>query len=162
MFVFFSLVKLKPSLSFWSLTSPPPCFFTFSTTNTTGKDVAVNPADTEESIWAFLCEAQLDGFDKARKQMLVVQTDPRPYMRRAYELFMGKCTEEDLAKEGATPTSSAAFYALLYLGLYAEARGEGDKARNYIQASVATPYGKAGRDFMTSIARVHLSVRGWV
>lgn len=124
--------------------------------------MAVNPADTEESIWAFLCEAQLDGFDKARKQMLVVQTDPRSYMRRAYELFMGKCTEEDLAKEGATPASSAAFYALLYLGLYAEARGEGDKARNYIQASVATPYGKAGRDYMASLARVHLSVRGWV
>jgi hypothetical protein len=28
-------------------------------------DVAVNPNDTEESIWTFLCEAQLLGADKA-------------------------------------------------------------------------------------------------
>lgn len=37
-------------------------------------DVAVNPNDTEESIWAFLCEARLPelGFDKARAQLLEV------------------------------------------------------------------------------------------
>ncbi len=125
-------------------------------------DVAVNPADTEESVWAFLCEAQLPsvGFDGARKQMLQVQTDPRPYMRIAYDLFCGKASEEDLAKEGENGPSSE-FYSLLYLGLYAEARKEKDKARQYIEASVATPYGKAGRDYMTSLARVHLLVRGW-
>ena len=33
-------------------------------------DVAVNPADTEESIWAFLSEAQLLGPDRARAQFL--------------------------------------------------------------------------------------------
>lgn len=33
-------------------------------------DVAVNPNDTEESIWAFLCEAQLLGPDQARQQFL--------------------------------------------------------------------------------------------
>ena len=35
---------------------------------------AVNPSDTEESIWAFLCEAQMPsiGFDKARKEILRV------------------------------------------------------------------------------------------
>jgi hypothetical protein len=36
-------------------------------------DVAVNPNDTEESIWAFLCEAQLEGPDAARSKMLVVR-----------------------------------------------------------------------------------------
>lgn len=35
-------------------------------------DVAVNPNDTEESIWAFLCEAQLDGPEAARQRMLQV------------------------------------------------------------------------------------------
>ncbi|XLT67653.1 hypothetical protein HN873_024092, partial [Arachis hypogaea] len=30
-------------------------------------DVAQNPNDTEESIWCFLCEAQLYGVDEARK-----------------------------------------------------------------------------------------------
>lgn len=36
-------------------------------------DVAVNPNDTEESIWAFLCEAQLVGPDKARENWLQVR-----------------------------------------------------------------------------------------
>lgn len=36
-------------------------------------DVAVNPSDTEESIWAFMCEARLFGPVKARSQMLEVR-----------------------------------------------------------------------------------------
>ena len=35
-------------------------------------DVAVNPNDTEESIWAFLCEAKLQGPETARQNMLKV------------------------------------------------------------------------------------------
>ncbi|KAM0867904.1 hypothetical protein ACQ4PT_041671 [Festuca glaucescens] len=33
-------------------------------------DVAENPNDTEESIWCFLCEAQLYGVEEARKRFL--------------------------------------------------------------------------------------------
>ena len=33
-------------------------------------DVAVNPADTEEAIWAFMCEARLWGPQRARDQFL--------------------------------------------------------------------------------------------
>ncbi|KAL5996233.1 hypothetical protein ACLOJK_026307 [Asimina triloba] len=33
-------------------------------------DVAANPNDTEESIWCFLCEAQLYGVDEARRRFL--------------------------------------------------------------------------------------------
>ena len=84
----------------------------------------MNPSDTEESIWAFLCEAQMPergGFAQARADMLVVGKDPRPYMRVAYDLFRGDASEEDLAKQ-ALPSTPAEFYALLYLGLYAEAK----------------------------------------
>ena len=35
-------------------------------------DVAQNPNDTEESIWCFLCEAQLYGAIEARKRFLEV------------------------------------------------------------------------------------------
>jgi lipoprotein NlpI len=35
-------------------------------------DVAVNPNDTEEAIWAFLFEAQLVGPEQARQQFLQV------------------------------------------------------------------------------------------
>ncbi|XP_043815272.1 uncharacterized protein LOC110620122 isoform X4 [Manihot esculenta] len=50
-------------------------------------DVAQNPNDTEESIWCFLCEAQLYGVDEARKRFLEVGRDPRPVMRDAYNMF---------------------------------------------------------------------------
>ena len=49
----------------------------------------MNPNDTEESIWAFLCDAQMVGFDEARKQILKVGVDPRPVMRTAMALFRG-------------------------------------------------------------------------
>lgn len=35
-------------------------------------DVAVNPNDTEEAIWTFLCEAQLEGPEAARVKFLQV------------------------------------------------------------------------------------------
>ena len=36
------------------------------------EDVAVNPNDTEEAIWSFLCEARIRGEDEARKDFLEV------------------------------------------------------------------------------------------
>lgn len=160
------------------------------------RDVAVNPSDTEEALWAFLCEAQISGigFEKARVQMLVVGRDPRPYCQKAYDLFKGTATEEDLAHE-ATPSTPAEFYANMYLGLFAEARGEADKARACtscrpwwclrarrpsapagshnqphnththtfadMTAACKTKYAQLGRDYMVSLAKVHLKLRGW-
>lgn len=40
-------------------------------------DVAVNPNDTEESIWAFLCESALQGPEAARRSMLQVRKSKR-------------------------------------------------------------------------------------
>ncbi|KAL3356292.1 hypothetical protein AABB24_017131 [Solanum stoloniferum] len=50
-------------------------------------DVAQNPNDTEESIWFFLCEAQLYGIHEARKRYLEVGRDLQPVMREAYNMF---------------------------------------------------------------------------
>jgi tetratricopeptide (TPR) repeat protein len=61
-------------------------------------DVAVNPNDTEESIWRWLAQVRLlraEGADvssavaRARGDLLKVGTDPRPVMRSAMELFAG-------------------------------------------------------------------------
>mmetsp|Transcript_47924 Transcript_47924/g.95034 ORF Transcript_47924/g.95034 Transcript_47924/m.95034 type:complete len:270 (+) Transcript_47924:121-930(+) len=116
------------------------------------RDVAVNPSDTEEAIWAFMCEAQLPqppqankgvaaasseqtaqpsdrtAFEAARRGMLVLtQEDRRPYMRVAYDLFRGTASEQALAEVGhaAGSGSAADFYSQLYLGLYNEALAEG-------------------------------------
>lgn len=69
------------------------------------------------------------------------RSERRPYMRAAYSLFKGDGTESDLAKQmdvasgnrtgGDVGGTSGApyFYANLYLGLYAEAKGDAVLAR---------------------------------
>mmetsp|Transcript_9639 Transcript_9639/g.12597 ORF Transcript_9639/g.12597 Transcript_9639/m.12597 type:complete len:233 (+) Transcript_9639:63-761(+) len=125
------------------------------------KDVQVNPNDTEEAIWTFLCEAQLPnvGFDGAQKQLLSIPNERRPVMRTVYNLFKGEATCEDVARSG-TVSEGAFFYATLYLGLYSEAKGETDLAKNYINSAVKSKYGISG-DYMWHLAAVHKFVRNW-
>ena len=124
-------------------------------------DVAVNPNDTEESIWALLCEAQLEGFAAAQAKMLVVGRDSRPVMRAAYELFQGVGSLEQLHAAAAGGPHDA-FYGGLYEGLYAEARGDAAAAKAAILAAVATPYAQGSGDYMAALARVHAQRRGWL
>ena len=129
------------------------------------KDVALNPNDTEEAIWTFLCEARMPnlGFDAARERLLVVGKDPRPYMRTTYELFAGRASEEDLARVGHDGGLGSApdFYAKLYLGLLNEAKGETAKAREYLRAAADSPYGPKSNDYMWALAKVHVQERKW-
>jgi len=69
------------------------------------RDVAANPSDTEETIWAFLCDARAlgagpgGGFMAARRALVPPPLqERRPYMRVALELFAGSASEGDLAK----------------------------------------------------------------
>ncbi|CAJ1374372.1 unnamed protein product [Effrenium voratum] len=127
------------------------------------KDVDLNPNDTEESIWAFLCEAKMQGFDQARKQMLTVGQDPRPVMRNAYALFRGDDdgkyleTMENLAER----SGSDCFYASLYLGLFYEAKADSAKAKEWLLKAVDSSYGRSSNDYMADLARVHALRRGW-
>jgi hypothetical protein len=103
------------------------------------QDVAVNPNDTEEAIWAFMCEARTAGFDAARRNILVVGRDPRGYMREAYRLFDGAGSEEELRAVAANGPADE-FYSLLYVGLWREARGEAEAAREAMVAAVVGRY----------------------
>jgi hypothetical protein len=53
-----------------------------------------------------------------------------------------------------------AFYALFYLGLFAEAVGETSKASMYMQQAIQTTYALVtGRgDYMTTVARVRMPI----
>jgi len=125
-------------------------------------DVAVNPNDTEESIWALLCEARMEGgFEAAQKNLLVVGRDSRPVMRAAYELFKGAGTLQQL-RDAASAGPHDAFYGALYEGLYQEAKGDAEAAKTAILAAVATDYGKESGDYMAALARVHALRRGWM
>nr|XP_025881068.1 uncharacterized protein LOC4326490 isoform X3 [Oryza sativa Japonica Group] len=85
-------------------------------------DVAANPNDTEESIWCFLCEAQLYGVDEARKRFLEVGLDSRSVMREAYALFKDGGDPEKLASNFSSGSEGEIFYSSLYTGLYYESQ----------------------------------------
>lgn len=126
-------------------------------------DVAVNPRDTEEAIWAFLCEAQLVGPEAARAQFLQVGRDPRPVMRAAYEAFRsGEPPNSILAAARGDSQGHDAFYALLYVGLWHEAHQDAAGAKEAIERAVSTQYSRQSGDYMAALARVHCKERGWV
>ncbi|XP_002512469.3 uncharacterized protein LOC8287125 isoform X1 [Ricinus communis] len=124
-------------------------------------DVAQNPNDTEESIWCFLCEAQLYGVDEARKQFLEVGRDPRPVMREAYSMFKDGGDPEKLVTAFSNGRENEYFYASLYAGLYHESQNEPDAAKFHIVAASKSPYGQGSDDYMAALANVHCLCRNW-
>ena len=133
-------------------------------------DVAVNPNDTEEAIWAFISEKKLG--QSVAKPLLRVGRDTRAVMRSAYALFESgqESATEALAAyaRACTPAGDSnsnslhdEFYAQLYLGLHAESQGHAAKARAHITAATGTAYGRESKDYMVALARVHMQVRGW-
>ncbi|XP_037473065.1 uncharacterized protein LOC119349159 [Triticum dicoccoides] len=124
-------------------------------------DVAANPNDTEESIWCFLCEAQLYGVEEARNRFLEVGLDRRPVMREAYALFKDGGDPEKLTSNFSSSSGGELFYASLYAGLYYESQKDADLAKSHIVAACKTPYGSRSGDYMASLAVVHCQCRNW-
>uniref|UniRef100_A0A7S4B1G0 Tetratricopeptide repeat protein n=1 Tax=Chrysotila carterae TaxID=13221 RepID=A0A7S4B1G0_CHRCT len=124
-------------------------------------DVAVNPNDTEESIWHLLCLARVKGsLEAARPFMLKVGVDRRPVMRAAQSLFAGEADVSALTPF-AKGSPADAFYANLYLSLYKEASGD-PGAQADMQRALNGAYARAGvADPMVDLARVHMRRRGW-
>ena len=82
---------------------------------------------------------------EARAKILKVGRDPRGYMREAYRLFNGEGSEEELRAVAANGPADE-FSALLYVGLWREARGEPEAAKEAMVAAVQSPYGqRSGR-----------------
>ncbi|KAJ1283686.1 hypothetical protein BS78_03G147100 [Paspalum vaginatum] len=124
-------------------------------------DVAANPNDTEESIWCFLCEAQLYGIEEARKRFLEVGLDSRPVMREAYALFKDGGDPEKLVANFLRRSDGEIFYSSLYAGLYYESQKDADMAKSHIAAACKSPYGSRSGDYMASLAFVHCQCHNW-
>ncbi|XP_075087009.1 uncharacterized protein LOC107775725 [Nicotiana tabacum] len=124
-------------------------------------DVAQNPNDTEESIWCFLCEAQLYGVGEARKRYLEVGRDSRPVMREAYNMFKDGGDPENLVAAFSSGQPNEYFYASLYAGLYYESQNEPDAAKVHLIAACQSAYGSRSDDYMAALAKVHCKCRNW-
>lgn len=113
--------------------------------------------DVENAVWHFLCNAKLQGIDKARDEMLPIGKDDRVPLMKAYDLFVGKCKPADLMAEAQAGDVPAAlrkqqlFYAHLYLGLYYDALGDKGKALQHMSEAA----GKYRLGYMGDVAHVH-------
>lgn len=123
-------------------------------------DVAVNPNDTEESIWAFLSDCHLVGFAKARENMLVVGRDSRAVMRCAYELFRGDGSIEALQVATAADAHDQ-FYGELYQALFYEASGDVVSSHVHLKAALDTAYATQSDDYMVHLAIIHAQRRNF-
>lgn len=117
----------------------------------------VNSNDVENAVWHFLCAARADGLESARRGLIPIEGDPRIPMAEVHRLFAGKGTVDDVlaAAERAPAVTRAGeprFYADLYLGLYYEATGNREKAREHILKAAER---SARNGYMGDVARVH-------
>lgn len=118
--------------------------------------------DVENSVWRYLCVARTEGVDKARQTMLPIENDRRIPMMQIYDLYRGKLAPEDVlavVEEGSPPPEARAarlFYAQLYLGLYYEAQGKPQLAKDFIERAANEHREDRGINrYMWEVARVH-------
>ena len=113
----------------------------------------VNPNDVENAAWHFLCVARAESPEPALAALLPVGPDPRSPMREIYEMFRGRMTPQDvLLAAGGRPL--ARFYAHLYRGLYHEALGRTEVAREEIFLAADERFAAVG-GYMHTVAVVH-------
>jgi lipoprotein NlpI len=113
--------------------------------------------DVENAVWHFLCNAKIQGIDKARAEMLKIGKDNRVPLMEIYGLFLSKCKPRDVlaaAESGDVPAelrNQQLFYAHLYLGLYFDVLGDKRKALEHM--SLAADKYRLG--YMGDVAHVH-------
>jgi lipoprotein NlpI len=121
----------------------------------------VNPSDVENAVWHFLCVARASGLEKARQALIAIEGDSRVPMKEVHALFADKAKPADVlaAAEAGNPSPATLkmqrFYAYLYLGLYYEAAGKNELAKDNIfkSASLAD-----ANNYMGDVARVHAAI----
>jgi lipoprotein NlpI len=121
-------------------------------------DLAVNGHDVEETVWRYLCQAQLHGAQAACQALLPVKNDSRPVMSRVYELFAGACSAEQVIIQYRDAGRRDHFYSHLYVGLYFEATQDLEQARHHITQAAEM---QILEDYMGWVAIVHRHLRGW-
>jgi tetratricopeptide (TPR) repeat protein len=121
-------------------------------------DLAVNGHDVEETVWRYLCQAQMHGAHIARGSLLSVRNDPRPVMSWVYQLFAGVCDAERVIAQYRHAGRRERFYSSLYVGLFCEADRDRERACHYITQAADM---QVIEDYMGWVAIVHQRLRGW-
>ncbi|MDB5322327.1 MAG: nlpI [Phycisphaerales bacterium] len=120
----------------------------------------VNPDDVENAAWHFLCVARWKNVEAARAALIPIQGDTRIPMAKVHEMFAGKATPEEVIATATAKDSIPIqinrqyFYAHLYIGLYCEAIGKNEEAKQHLTAAVKHEV----PDYMYGVAKVHLQL----
>lgn len=117
----------------------------------------VNPNDVENAAWHFVCVAKAQSFDKATELVLPAPNDGRLPMEEVHQMLTTgdmKLVSDaiDAVPEDSGRRQEAEFYGYFYLGLYADAQGDKDKALSYMKQSAAA----APQGYMGDIAHVYV------
>ncbi len=115
----------------------------------------VNPNDVENAAWHFLCVAQSESPERARRALMPMGLDSRVPMRQIYELYSG-AVSADVVLAAADGHPSAVFFAHFYVGLYADVLGDRETALEHMRAAVDDDYPRPD-SFMRMIGVVHLA-----
>ena len=121
-------------------------------------DLTVNGHDVEETVWRYLCQAQVQCAPAARASLLPVRHDSRPVMAWVYKLFAGACDAETVLAQYRDAGRRERFYSALYVGLYNEAERDEARARQHISQAAEM---QVVDDYMGWVALVHQRLRGW-
>jgi len=122
----------------------------------------VNPQDVENAVWHYLCKAKLEGVDRARAALINITSDRRPWAPIVYRMYQGRATPEQVLTEAGqagrmeSERRDSLFYAHLYVGLFHEAAGRSQQAREHIEIAVQkypSPH------YMGDVARIDLQLR---
>ena len=121
-------------------------------------DLTVNGQDVEETVWRYLCQAQLHGAQAARVALLPIRNDSRPVMAWVYNLFAGECHTDAVLATYRGAGRRDRFYSHLYVGLYFEAEGDAARACQHVTQAAEL---QLLDDYMGGLAIVHQRLRGW-
>jgi len=118
-------------------------------------------SDVENVFWHYLCNARVDGVDKARKALLGVGQDRRVPMMKVYDLIAGKVKPEEVIETAekadlkVDAKNEALFYAHLYVGLNYEAEGNAKKCFEHLTTAVEK---HKISHYMWDVGNVHLKL----
>jgi lipoprotein NlpI len=121
-------------------------------------DLTVNAQDVEETVWRYLCQAQLHGAQAARTDLYPVRQDSRAVMQTVYQLFAGECEAATVLAQYDGSSRRNRMYSHLYVGLYYEAHREAGLARRHITHAAEL---QVVDDYMGWVAMIHRHLRGW-
>ncbi len=118
-------------------------------------DLSIQSQDIEETLWHFLCIAQLENIDSAKQSLLPVKYDSRLIMRQIYQFFAGECNLDKLLTVGRQEGLMGVFYSNLYAGLYYEAYRNEERSQFHINEAIK----HKSNNYMWFLACVHQKLR---